>query len=89
MTRFYLPRHRGTDRGAEPPFEPAQVPGAERGETVLMVDHEATMRMLVTEVLDDLNDSAVEAAEGAYELRVPQADVRIDLLVTDMGLPAA
>ena len=40
-------------------------------------------------MLVDLGDSAVEAAEDARGLKMPQADVRIDLLVTDMGLPAA
>ncbi len=52
-----------------------------------MVDDEPTVRMLVTEVLEDLGYTAIEAADGASGLKVLQSDVRIDLLVTDVGLP--
>jgi len=43
--------------------------------------------MLVVEVLRDLGYAAIEAADGAGALRLLQADGRIDLLVTDVGLP--
>ena len=43
--------------------------------------------MLVTEVLDELGYAAIEAADGASGLKVLQSDVRIDLLITDVGLP--
>jgi len=43
--------------------------------------------MLVTDVLNDLGYTAVEAADGAGGLRVLQSDARVDLLVTDVGLP--
>jgi CheY-like chemotaxis protein len=43
--------------------------------------------MLVTEVLAELGYTAVEAADGSSALRVLQSDIRIDLLVTDVGLP--
>ena len=52
-----------------------------------MVDDEPLLRMLVTEVLDELGCAAIEAAGGASGLRVLQSDARIDLLVTDVGLP--
>ena len=45
--------------------------------------------MLVAEVLEDLGYIAIEAADGAAGLRILQSDVRIDLLVTDVGLPGA
>jgi CheY-like chemotaxis protein len=54
---------------------------------VLVVDDEPTVRMLVTEVLEELGYAAIEAADGASGLKVLQSDVRIDLLVTDVGLP--
>jgi CheY-like chemotaxis protein len=63
------------------------VPRAEQGETVLVVDDEPTVRMLVAEVLADLGYTAIEAADGAAGLHVLQSDTRIDLLVTDVGLP--
>ena len=54
---------------------------------MLVVDDEPTVRMLVTEVLEDLGYTPIEAADGAAGLEVLQSDVRIDLLVTDVGLP--
>ena len=43
--------------------------------------------MLVTEVLEDLGCTAVEAADGPAGLQVLQSDMGVDLLVTDVGLP--
>ena len=54
---------------------------------MLIVDDEPTVRMLVTEVLEDLGYTAIEAADGAAGLKVLESDVRLDLLVTDVGLP--
>ncbi|NVL26211.1 response regulator, partial [Pseudomonas syringae pv. actinidiae] len=52
-----------------------------------IVDDEPTIRMLVAEVLEDQGYIPIEAGEGASALRVLESDVRIDLLVTDVGLP--
>jgi CheY-like chemotaxis protein len=52
-----------------------------------VVDDEATIRMLVVEVLDELGYTAIEAADGASALKLLQSEGRIDLLVTDVGLP--
>ena len=84
---LYLPRHLGEAETAELDFELANAPRAEDGQTVLVVDDEPTVRMLVTEVLEDLGYTAMEAADGAAGLKMLQSDVRIDLLVTDVGLP--
>ena len=43
--------------------------------------------MLVTEVLASLGYVAIEAADSLAGLQILQSDVRIDLLVTDVGLP--
>jgi CheY-like chemotaxis protein len=61
----------------------------EQGKTVLIVDDEPSIRMLVTEVLEELGYTAIEAADAASGLRARQSDVRIDLLVTDVGLPGS
>ncbi|NPD69751.1 response regulator (plasmid) [Lichenicola cladoniae] len=58
-----------------------------RGATVLIVDDEPTIRMLVTEMLEDSGYTAIEAADGPAGLKVLQSDCRIDLLVTDFALP--
>ncbi len=84
---LYLPRHHGAAEDADGPGELAEAPQAGAGETVLVVDDEPTVRMLVTEVLEDLGYSAVEAADGAAGLRILQSNVRVDLLITDVGLP--
>ncbi len=54
---------------------------------VLIVDDEPSVRMLVTEVLGELGYTAIEAADSVSGLKVLQSDVRIDLLITDVGLP--
>ena len=84
---IYLPRHYGDAEGDEAMPDLAGAPRAEQGETVLIVDDEPTVRMLVTEVLEDLGYTAIEAADSVAGLKVLQSDVRIDLLVTDVGLP--
>ena len=62
---------------------------AEADEAVLIVDDEPTVRMLVTDVLEDLGYTAIEAGDGAGGLRVLQSNARIDLLITDVGLPGS
>lgn len=52
-----------------------------------MVDDEPSLRLMVMDLLSDLGYAAIEAADGAAGLRVLQSDARIDLVVTDVGLP--
>ncbi len=87
MVCLYLPRHPGEAETSELASELADAPRAKEGQTVLVVDDEPTVRMLVTEVLEDLGYCTIEAADGAAALKVLRSDVRIDLLVTDVGLP--
>ena len=85
---LFLPRHDGgiTEHGKSSE-NIAAMPRAERGETVLVVDDEPAVRMLVADVLSDLGYVSVEAADGAGGLKTLRSDIRIDLLVTDVGLP--
>ena len=85
--RIYLPRHLGpVDRPAAPASLSA-APRAAGGETVLIVDDEPTVRILATEVLEELGYTVIEAADGNSGLAVLQSNARIDLLVSDVGLP--
>ncbi len=84
---LYLPRHYGEADEADVARRLAEVGRAGQGETVLIVDDEPSVRMLVTEVLEDLGYTAIEAADSVSGLKVLLSDVRIDLLVTDVGLP--
>lgn len=84
---IYLPRHLSEADFDEAGPALTEVPRAEVGETVLVVDDEPSVRMLVVDVLEELGYLAVEAADGASGLKVLQGDARIDLLVSDVGLP--
>ncbi|WP_237182913.1 ATP-binding protein [Roseomonas marmotae] len=59
---------------------------AARG-SVLVVDDEPAVRMLVAEVLADLGYHTLEAHDGPSGLRALRASGRVDLLVTDVGMP--
>jgi PAS domain S-box-containing protein len=85
--RIYLPRDEGGAAPEEPVPVAAALPRAEAGQTVLIVDDEASVRMLVTEVLNELGYTAIEAPDGVAGLQVLESNGRIDLLVTDVGLP--
>ena len=87
MVCIYLPRHYGEAEDREEFADFADAPRAEQGETVLVVDDEPTIRMLVSDVLENLGYQPIEAADGAAGLKVLQSTARIDLLITDVGLP--
>ncbi len=81
-----LPRH--ADVAAEDRVESGRAPPrAGHDETVLVVDDEPTLRMLVTDVLEELGYTAIEAVDGADGLKVLNSARPVDLMVTDVGLP--
>ncbi|WP_428377076.1 PAS domain S-box protein [Lichenicoccus sp.] len=84
---LYLPCHDGAADADAAAAALAEAPRASDGETVLVVDDEPTVRMLVVEVLSELGYRAVEASDGPSGLRILQSGRSIDLLVTDVGLP--
>ena len=85
---IYLPRYDGEiqDDGRVATTV-AVLPRSDQAETVLIVDDEPTVRMLITDILADLGYTAIDAGDSAAGLKVLESDVRIDLLVTDVGLP--
>ncbi|MEJ8404828.1 PAS domain S-box protein [Brevundimonas vesicularis] len=87
MICLYLPRHFGEVDDADLIPEVEQAPRAQAGETVMVVDDEPTVRMLVAEILHELGYQCIEASDGAAGLKLLQSGARIDLLVTDVGLP--
>ncbi|WP_369825788.1 ATP-binding protein [Caulobacter sp. BP25] len=86
MVCLYLPRHLG-EEDEESAFAPLDAPLMHANQTVLVVDDEPTVRMLVTDALSELGYACLEAQDGAAGLRVLQSDRRVDLLITDVGLP--
>jgi PAS domain S-box-containing protein len=87
---LFLPRFEGeagvqdaADKGAVPVMALPQP-----GMSVLVVDDEATVRMLVVEVLHEAGHRVMEAADGASAMQiVQQRGLHLDLLITDVGLP--
>ncbi len=58
-----------------------------QNKTVLVADDEPTVRMLVADVLKDLSYSAIEAIDVKAALEFPRSHIRLDLLITGLGLP--
>ena len=83
---LYLPRHHGD-------VVPEQKPGGTEirelgsGETVLVIDDEPHVRMLIIDVLNEAGYTAMEAEDGPSGLEILQSAARVDLLITDVGLP--
>jgi len=85
--KIYLPRHHGSAELAESAVLRDPPPRASKGETVLVVDDEPTVRMLIADTLGELGYQAIEVADAASGLKVLESDAEIDLLITDVGLP--
>jgi CheY-like chemotaxis protein len=85
--RIYLPRHHGQIEGEVAASGLSEAHRAEAGETVLVVEDEPIVRALILEVLADLGYQALEAVDGPSGLKVLESRQRIDLLVSDVGLP--
>lgn len=84
--KLYLPRHGGVPVAAvEPVAEPS--PSAEGQGTILVVEDEMIVSMVLVETLEEQGYTVLDAAEGQSALRILEGPVPIDLLVTDVGLP--
>ena len=82
---LYLPRYVGEVQIDE--RETLTDTGHGDGQIVLVIDDEPTIRMLVVEVLEESGYKAIEASDGPSGLRILQSNARIDLLISDVGLP--
>ncbi|MFS2160710.1 PAS domain S-box protein [Pseudomonas sp. Pseusp122] len=88
---LFLPRQHGESIPLESSAGPQQHAAAATGGsgTVLVVDDEPAVRLLITEVLKDLGYDVLQAQDGATALTLLQSKASIDLLITDVGLPGA
>ncbi|WP_369061972.1 PAS domain S-box protein [Caulobacter sp. 73W] len=82
--RLLIPRHLGQAQ-AEPVKTLAAPQG--QGETVLVVEDDPAVRLLVLQVLEELGYRAIEAAAADEALPRLEGVEAIDLMVTDVGLP--
>jgi PAS domain S-box-containing protein len=87
-TQVYLclPRYSGEAERTQPSTGPVGHHSADH-ETVLVVDDEPFIRMLVTETLEELGYRYVEAEDGLSGLTRLETEQKLDLLITDIGLP--
>ena len=53
----------------------------------VVIDDEPTIRMLILDELEEAGYVVVEASDSLTGLRILQSHARIDLLITDVGLP--
>ena len=84
--QIFLPRHLGPapEAAAEPA---AAASDAQMSHSVVVIDDEPTVRMLIREVLEDLGYTVIEAADGPAGLAMLDQGASVDLLITDVGLP--
>ncbi|WP_165492891.1 ATP-binding protein [Lichenihabitans psoromatis] len=83
--KLYLPR---AQRGV------AVVSGLDRsdtprgdGETVLVVEDDPTVRLLILEVLKELSYVPLEVSDSRQALPILRSGQRVDMMVSDVGLP--
>jgi PAS domain S-box-containing protein len=82
---LYLPQS-AEGSTALSPGSPVSAPrGA--GEIVLVVEDDSSVRLLITEVLHELGYTAIEVSDGRSALPILTSDARIDLMISDVGLP--
>jgi signal transduction histidine kinase len=83
--RLYLARAY-TDLDLSSVIEAVNPPRGE-GETILVVEDDAAVRLLITAVLEELGYKYLEASGAAQAMAILGTGTRIDLLLTDVGLP--
>lgn len=86
QVRIYLPRHQGQLEDTAQLASTAS-PDAHPGATVLVVDDEPTVRMMIVDALTLVGMTCIEAGDGASALATLDRNPEIDLIVTDVGLP--
>jgi PAS domain S-box-containing protein len=84
---IYLPRHYGEVTEDALASGVTLAERSDAGETVLVVDDEPTVRMLVADVLEELGYLVIEAADSMAGLELLRSAARVDLLISDVGLP--
>ncbi|MCH4902041.1 MULTISPECIES: PAS domain-containing sensor histidine kinase [Pseudomonas] len=85
--RLYLPRLYALEAELPAIEAVAEAPAVATGETVVVVEDDPAVRMLVMDLLKELGYRAHEAEDAKGALPLLESDLRVDLLVTDVGLP--
>jgi PAS domain S-box-containing protein len=85
--KLYLPRSLDERLSDEGMMEEGAAPPRGEGQTVLVVEDDDSVRMLVVDLLKELGYRVIEAVDGAEAMPVIDGKGRLDLLVSDVGLP--
>ncbi len=84
---IYLPRYAGVVE-ARPELDLVTgLPVAATSATVLVVEDEPSVRMIIADVLSDCGYIVLEAGNASSGLDILRSSAAIDLLLTDVGLP--
>lgn len=83
---LFLPRFIG-EVVADVATDAALLPFANAGETILIVEDDPAVRVLVSAVLKELGYGFVEAGDADTAVPIIESAQRIDLLISDVGLP--
>ncbi|MES2786097.1 MAG: ATP-binding protein [Pseudomonadota bacterium] len=83
---LYLPRHQGAPEAAEDEAVATALAGGQ-GETVLLIEDQDSIRIVIAEVLTSAGYRVRTAGDGPSGLQLLQEQGRVDLLITDVGLP--
>jgi PAS domain S-box-containing protein len=83
--RLFLPRHIGALEEAVVADDISAPTGT--GETVLVIEDDPAVRLLVMQVLEELGYQAIETADGRQAVPILQSSRHLDLLISDVGLP--
>ncbi|HEX8593982.1 MAG TPA: response regulator [Pseudomonas sp.] len=84
--QLFLPRFKGEQIQDDLAYE-GHATEANDGETVLIVEDDPAVRALVSEVLSELGYQFVVAAAADSAVPILESEQRIDLLISDVGLP--
>ena len=83
--RLYLPRYQGNAEARDP--VPAREVATGAGETVLVIEDDSAVRLIISDVLRDLGYACIEASDGQSALPMLTSNTPLDLMITDVGLP--
>ncbi|MGF6330497.1 signal transduction histidine kinase [Pseudomonas sp. BS3782 TE3695] len=83
---LFLPRFSG-ELVQDTQIDAHHAPYARDGETVLIVEDDPAVRVLVSAVLSELGYAYVEASDADSAMPILNSGQRIDLLISDVGLP--
>ena len=85
--RLCLPRHQPARSRDDAPAPEAGPQKSGAGEAVLLVEDQDGVRAVTAEHLRESGYAVLDVADGAAALRLLRRGARVDVLVTDVGLP--